>query len=408
MDHRFQLHTSPYTNETSTIRHRRISQDGDVVGPNLKNPKLSLHTDSAFPMDSVVPEMLSSPEAMTPKGHRHHYHHRPRKASVTFDFNISTPSRDPPTSTPPSSPDTRTDSDSSPLSDTDDLVPLSPPAVSLPTPIPINGQIVPAAILVALLERDREMRELVRRNDQFFAVLKHHIADREGGAEDWARFKNLLFAPRESLPDRDWIEALGEHLSTTPAYWCKFKELVGYDEAEVEAEQQSSFRDPFFCGGRVGDVYVFGSEDVVLEEDEEEDADDEAEIELTRIRDVPDRLARLEDAYPRFFESTKRALENGSRRGSVVTAMMVNEARTEEEADELMDEMRARQEERSEQDCEGRGGSRLYREFAATLLASRRDLDDEEWEAALLDCLEGWPNLVVQLKEIVAVEIGQD
>ncbi|CAM0142256.1 unnamed protein product [Umbelopsis sp. WA50703] len=212
------------------------------------------------------------------------------------------------------------------------------------SPIDINGHVVPDTILVALLDRDIEMKELAHRNTSFFTMLESHLHDA------WPDFQRVLFARREQVPDAEWIRKISLFLEHAPALFEKFKELVGYEE------------------------YLFDSDS--YDDDDEEtrhgsyDESTFENVDITLIRNYPSKLATFKQSYPQFFINAKHCF-------------------TEEE----------------EQDTKFGNGHHSYEAFHHLLFCSRRDMEDQEWENKIYDLLDKWPNLLAQLKEIIAYEV---
>lgn len=210
------------------------------------------------------------------------------------------------------------------------------------SPIDINGHVVPDTILVALLDRDIEMKELASRNKSFFTMLESHLH------ESWPDFQRVLFARREAIPDAEWIRQISVFLEHAPALFEKFKDLVGYEE------------------------YLFDSDS--YDDDDEEirygsyDESTFENVDITLIRNYPSKLATFKQSYPQFFINAKHCF-------------------TEEEEQET------------------KFGNHSYDAFDHLLFSSRRDMEDQEWENKIYDLLDKWPNLLAQLKEIVAYEV---
>ncbi|GAB5588784.1 hypothetical protein Unana1_03684 [Umbelopsis nana] len=187
-------------------------------------------------------------------------------------------------------------------------------------PIDISGHVVPDTILVALLDRDIEMKEL-----------------------------RVLFARRDQVPDAEWIQEIAVLLEHAPALFEKFKELVGYEE------------------------YLFDSDS--YEEDDEEhsrhgsyDESTFENVDITLIRNYPSKLATFKQSYPQFFINAKRCF-------------------TPYGEDDQMDH------------------NPLFEEFENLLFSPRREIEDQDWENRIYDILDNWPNLLAQLKEIIAYEV---
>ncbi|KAL9552687.1 hypothetical protein MBANPS3_003645 [Mucor bainieri] len=98
--------------------------------------------------------------------------------------------------------------------------------------IDIDGQPVSSDILVALLDRPGEMRGLAACNAQFYEALEHYITETQGKAA-WQRFQDVVYKPRDKLPDRSWMNQISHFLAHNPVFLTKFKESVGYEDDEV-------------------------------------------------------------------------------------------------------------------------------------------------------------------------------
>lgn len=101
--------------------------------------------------------------------------------------------------------------------------------------IDIHGQAVSSDILVALLDRHSEMKDLVSRNYQFYDTIQHYIIETQGN-EAWVRFQDVIYKPRHKLPDRVWMTQISHYLSHNPVFFSKFKEIVGYEEDDDDQD----------------------------------------------------------------------------------------------------------------------------------------------------------------------------
>ncbi|KAI8973300.1 hypothetical protein BDF20DRAFT_881613 [Mycotypha africana] len=97
------------------------------------------------------------------------------------------------------------------------------------TVIDIDGRLASADILVALLDRPAEMKDLVLRNKSFYETLENYITETQG-SEAWQHFQDILYKPRERLPDRIWMNQISHYLAQNPVFLNTFKESVGYDD----------------------------------------------------------------------------------------------------------------------------------------------------------------------------------
>ncbi|KAI9322139.1 hypothetical protein BX666DRAFT_1815107, partial [Dichotomocladium elegans] len=194
--------------------------------------------------------------------------------------------------------------------------------------IDISAQAVPDTILVALLDRDEEMRHLVRHNRAFFNTLKSHLYTQ------WPKFENTLYCPRQRMPDQDWMDRITKALAPVPPLLQQFKDLVGYmpehGAAIDEGDAITSYDPNHFIN-----------------------------VDITRIRDYPSRMAHVREAYPQFFINLKNS--------------------------GLLDPT----------------------SFVDTLLLAPRsaDLPDDVWEMRVYDQLDSFPDLLAQLKEIIDYEL---
>lgn len=137
--------------------------------------------------------------------------------------------------------------------------------------IDINAHIIPSTILVALLDREREMNEIVSHNRPFFSSIRQQL-----DPVRWAAFESVLYTKRQELPDKEWIAGI-EYLLRQTSSVGTFKELVGY----IENDQ------------------IF--------------ADDDGQgltgnVDLSAIRSHPERLATLKSSYPQFFINCQQIL----------------------------------------------------------------------------------------------------
>jgi hypothetical protein len=221
------------------------------------------------------------------------------------------------------------------------------------SPVDINGHVVPDSILVALLDRDTEMKELVSRNKSFFSMLESHLHS------SWPDFQRVLLARRDQVPDAEWIQEISVFLEHAPALFEKFKELVGYEE------------------------YLFDSDS--YDEDDEEisrhgsyDESTFENVDITLIRNYPSKLATFKQSYPQFFINANRCFTPNAEDVSVKNDQSMSNSESSEEFEKL-------------------------------LFSSRREIEDEEWENRIYGMLDNWPNLLAQLKEIIAYEVdGED
>ncbi|KAI7878691.1 hypothetical protein K492DRAFT_170646 [Lichtheimia hyalospora FSU 10163] len=201
-------------------------------------------------MNSQPFEAPLTPPAELPSRHPTTSTSSVRKLSVTFDL-----------------PETPGGTKHSPLNEDE----LLSPSISRSNSIDINAQAVPDTILVALLDRDEEMRQLVQHNTVFFSSLRSHLY------HNWSRLENTLYCPRSKMNDQDWMDRISKALHAVPPLLQQFKDLVGYmgdDTATSMLQEEPSF----------------------------------IHVDLARIRDYPHRVARLRQAYPQFIVNCQKGL----------------------------------------------------------------------------------------------------
>ncbi|KAF9277460.1 hypothetical protein BGZ68_009266 [Mortierella alpina] len=213
----------------------------------------------------------------------------------------------------------------------------------------ILHECAPQDMLVALFDRPLEMQALVAMHSDFFGLINSSLSKT---ARD--HLKALLFLPRTELADREWMGAIVDLLcSLPPCLLEKFKGIVGWigpdgDEDEDEnvlwGEDEYGYRDASF-----------------------------EQVQLKWLRDLEDfSLETFKRCYPQFFANARERLQG--RRMS-------------------------------------HGGDQRdqYLIFCETLQLSRKDLPcDNAWTRRIMGCLEKHPELVLQLKEIIAYEVGYD
>ncbi|KAI8875975.1 hypothetical protein K501DRAFT_338385 [Backusella circina FSU 941] len=142
--------------------------------------------------------------------------------------------------------------------------------------IDLQGQYVSNDILVALLDRPNEMRDLVTRNNQFYDALRHYITETQGETS-WTKFETVLYKSREQLPDRVWMTSISHFLTHNPVFLSKFKETVGWEEGHSRSylstapitshhyHKQSHGNDSHRCSRRLSNMSL---EDVLEQEDD--------------------------------------------------------------------------------------------------------------------------------------------
>lgn len=147
---------------------------------------------------------------------------------------------------------------------------LLSPCITSPT-IDINAQSVPDTMLVALVDRSTEMRDLVRYNKPFFSTMANHLDTK------WSRFENTLYCERSVMSDLEWLKRISKALRNSPSILEQFKDLVGFipqyeDEKEQDEDQE------FSC------------------------------VDLILIRSKLDRLSQ--ETYPQFYINCEQTMQN--------------------------------------------------------------------------------------------------
>ncbi|KAI8086632.1 uncharacterized protein BX664DRAFT_282719 [Halteromyces radiatus] len=146
-----------------------------------------------------------------------------------------------------------------------------------PSPcIDICAHMVPSTILVALLDREQEMRGLVRHNMPFFETLQLHL-----GPTQWPLFEDILYRDRQQLSDKEWMSRIEQFLNQVPSLLGTFKELVGYVDDSNDQERNTT------AGLSITGV---------------------PNVDLCHIRQYPDRLKDLHSSYPQFFINCQQVL----------------------------------------------------------------------------------------------------
>ncbi|KAG0343903.1 hypothetical protein BG004_004902 [Podila humilis] len=227
-------------------------------------------------------------------------------------------------------------------------------------------------LLVALFDRPSEMETLVASNTEFFNLVNSSLAPNTRAA-----FKNVLFTPRQDLSDRDWMVAIAQRLESHPCLLQKFKAIVGWIGSDVDSDDENDDDDDG-NGHRYGNGRRKGINDNRYDDDCDDDDygygnDDLEQVEIKWFRDLDGfTLDVFEKCYPQFFVNARERLQG--RRLSL-------------------------------------GGDQRdrYVVFRETLELCRKQLAcDNAWTRRVNGCLDKCPELLLQFKEIIAYEIGND
>ncbi|KAI8581445.1 hypothetical protein K450DRAFT_233131 [Umbelopsis ramanniana AG] len=248
--------------------------------------------------------------------------------------------------------------------------------------VDIRGRAVGDSVLVALLDRSRDMEDLVSRNTDFFEVIEHHIRESQG-KEAWDEFKHIMFSPRETVPDGPWLDSLVAKLDSNPTFIAKFYEIVGYDVYDSDSEPEDE------AENRGGNLHLNRQE-------VDSEADDDL-IDLRQLRNYPDLQQQLPDAFPAFFRNVKHCLSQGCSSDAISIPSRRNSVYADSLADDVDVDVAEVRHQNINVDAEGD-----YETFISVLKTSRREQpNDDKWQEEIFDSLEGWPNLLEELKEIV-------
>lgn len=148
---------------------------------------------------------------------------------------------------------------------------LLSPCITSPT-IDINAQPVPDTMLVALVDRGSEMRDLVRFNKPFFSTMANHLDTK------WSRFENTLYCERSVMSDSEWLKRISKALQNAPSILDQFKDLVGfipeYDQDSSSSDEQQEF----------------------------------SRVDLIPIRSKLDRLSQ--ETYPQFYINCQESMQS--------------------------------------------------------------------------------------------------
>ncbi|CAG8780698.1 32284_t:CDS:1 [Gigaspora margarita] len=224
-------------------------------------------------------------------------------------------------------------------------------------------------ILVALVDREVEIKDLFARNQDFFDFVKQTFFSSD---DRWQEFLNVLFSPRKQISDFNWMETISELLS--PPLLVQFKVIVGYydhyEENDNVDENDSDDDDSVYPSGTDS---PFGC------------------LDIASIRDYPKSLEYLEISYPQFFANARQILsQEKHRKGSILGG------------NHLTDDIPLQFENDTPEPTNS-----LYDEFKRILLRPRSEMDDVEWDISIYELLDPWPQLVAQFEEIIAHEVNE-
>ncbi|KAG2171638.1 hypothetical protein INT43_008364 [Umbelopsis isabellina] len=252
--------------------------------------------------------------------------------------------------------------------------------------VDIRGRAVGDSVLVALLERPRDMEDLIARNTEFFEAIEHHIRETQG-EDAWKEFKQVLLSPRESIPDGAWLDMLIPRLEANPSFIAKFYEMVGYDEYESDSEPEDEAENRAANVPSMPPTAAYDS-----------DSDEEESVELSAVREFPEIQQRLPDIFPPFFRKVRHCLSQGCTSDAVNMSARRNSVQADcltEDVDVDVAEVRHQH---INVDAEGD-----YDRFIGILQTTRREQpDDNKWQDDVSECLDGWPDLLEELRDIIS------
>lgn len=360
------------------------------------------------------------------------------------------------------------------------------------------GQVVGQDILVALLDRPNEMKDLMSRNGQFYNTLENYITETQGSVA-WQRFETILYKSREKMTDRSWMANISLFLVHSPVFMSKFKEIVGYREDDDEQlptrrlstssvggrrrgsrrysnmsfqdvfesnqeklmfEERSSFADGMFeqqqfyqqpnVTRRRSSCYSIQSEphptfiDFKIDELDEaqvngdsedddhledllEDSDDDDDVmappdleqntygqhrrprshentDLLALRDHPSFQANLPSTHGNFFRKAQQLVSfSPSSSHFMATARRNSILQDEIPSSPVATGGEPRFQICADAEEEAHGG------LAGLICATRREQpDDIVWLDSVMEALEGWPELIDQLHEIIEESLEEE
>ncbi|CDS13317.1 hypothetical protein LRAMOSA05496 [Lichtheimia ramosa] len=258
--------------------------------------------------------------------------------------------------------------------------------------VDIRGQSVNSDIMVALLDRPGEMHALTARNTHFYTALKNYITETQG-ADAWLRFQEIVYAPREEIPDREWMNAISTFLSHNPVFLSKFKESVGYEDDDDDNSQEEDELSPLPSPRH---------EDTMMPPERRRSRQSSGGSRmipthacLLALRDYPNIQARLPLMCPAYFRKARQlmSLAPSASRSNAVRRNSILEEDVMEDATGADDEQRFNM---CDQESEG-----PYENFCQVVCTTRQEQpDDEAWLDAIVESLDGWPQLLNDLEQI--------
>ncbi|GBC05793.1 hypothetical protein RclHR1_06420016 [Rhizophagus clarus] len=289
---------------------------------------------------------------------------------------------------------------------------ISPPLSALD----IDDEDEQKDILQDFNNRDKKVQELITLNKQDFEKIKQSFNSSE---EEWKRFERVLYAKYEIVPDREWFDTLREFIDPMNPLLTKFEELVsGSPQIEIDNEEEinNSYRVTPDQTSEIDDdthSLPYNSTTGSRRESRDENFMRLQDVDIKIIRDYPEKLLNFENVYLDFFTNVKNCFGQECRRLVKQESCYKNsdddyisnygEYNGDDESF-ITEGLRANVQDHR-QACED---SELYERFVQILLTPRRMMPDDLWEEAIYECLNDWPYLIDQLKEIIAYEVSNE
>ncbi|RIA88169.1 hypothetical protein C1645_775692 [Glomus cerebriforme] len=268
--------------------------------------------------------------------------------------------------------------------------------------------------------RDKKVQELILQNKRYFEKIKQSFNSSE---EEWKRFLRVLYAKSEIVPNREWINTICEFINPTNPLLLKFKELIS-NNLQVENTDDNVidlYGAAPYQTSEIDDDAYFPSYNSTAISSRRESRDDNfmQDVDIKVIRNYPEKLADFESAYPDFFMNARTCFGQGCRR--LVNHLQESNGNTYNfngdsfdsipeygeyynNGDYCEEGLRTKVEEHR-QACED---SELYERFVQIFFTPRRMMPDDLWEEAIYECLNDWPHLMVQLKDIIVFEVSNE
>ncbi|RGB28750.1 hypothetical protein C1646_715347 [Rhizophagus diaphanus] len=269
-------------------------------------------------------------------------------------------------------------------------------------------------ILQDFNNRDKKVQELITLNKQDFEKIKQSFNSSE---EEWQRFLRVLYAKNEIVPDREWFDTLREFINPTNPLLSKFEELIiGSPQIEIDNEEEISYGVATDQTSEIDDDTYSLSYNSATTGSRRESRDESflrfQEVDIKMIRNYPEKLINFENTYSDFFTNVRNCFGQECRR--FVNHLQENYNKNSDDdyimeyngdnENFIMEGLRVNVGDHR-QACED---SELYERFVQILHTPRRMMPDDLWEETIYECLNDWPHLIDQLKDIIAYEVSNE